>query len=91
MKIKDIKSTDKNFDVEGVIVEKTLGDSTSGNKFAKCILENEGRILLWLWNEDADLYNVGDKIKIVKAYARVTQEGDVSISKSKFGGKIEKM
>lgn len=60
-------------------------------KVCECTGEDDsGRVVITLWNEDIEKYNIGDTIKITKGWANEYQ-GRVSVGKGKYGGTIEKL
>lgn len=94
MKISKLTARQGNVDVEGTI--KEIGDVKTFNKFgrelrvADAVLEDSsGSIRLSLWNDDADRFKVGDKVKIVNGYVNEFQ-GEKQLTAGKFG-KMEKI
>lgn len=92
MKISEIKSGQGKIDVEGVLISKE--DARTFNKYGKdlkvanAVLEDDsGKIKVSLWNDDADKFKMGDKIKIINGYASEFN-GLLQLSSGKFG-KIE--
>ena len=93
-KISELTPKQGNVDVEGVITE--VGEARTFNKFgrplsvANAILKDDsGSVKLTLWNDDANKYKAGDKIKIVNGYVGEFQ-GEKQLTSGKFG-KIEKI
>jgi replication factor A1 len=94
MKISDLKAGEGNVEVEGVI--KELEDIKEINKYGRnlrlrnAVLEDDsGAIKLTLWNENVEMFQVGDKVKITNGYVNEFQ-GDKQLTAGKFG-KIEKI
>ncbi len=92
--IKELKSGQGNVDVEGVI--KEVGEKRTFNKFGRnlvvvnAVLEDDsGNVKLSLWNDDANRFKEGDKIKITNGYVNEFQ-GEKQLTSGKFG-KIEKV
>lgn len=92
MNIKELQVKQGNVEVEGKIVEK--GDvrewSKSGNAGKVCsavIKDESGTIKISLWNEQTDMVNVGDKVKIVNGYVNEYQ-GEKQLTTGRMG-KIE--
>lgn len=89
MKINEIKSNSKGFEIEGTIISKDKFVTAKGMTGAKCMFDDgENQIALMLWEPDDATFEVGNRIKIVNAYARESTDGIVSITKSKWGGVI---
>jgi replication factor A1 len=89
MDIKDIQTRQGKIDVEGEITDKT--ESRTFNKFGKegkvcnaTLKDSTGEIKLTLWNDEVDMVNVGDKIKITNGYCGEYQ-GEKQLSAGKFG------
>jgi|TARA_Y100000310_G_scaffold167610_2_gene167535 ssDNA-binding replication factor A large subunit len=94
MKISELEVRQGNIEVEGEITSKE--EARTFEKFGKegkvCnakLKDDTGEITLTLWNEQADEFQVGDKIKIINGYVGEFQ-GDKQLTAGKFG-KIEKV
>lgn len=94
MKISELKVRQGNVETEGEITHKE--ESRSFNKFGKegkvcnaTLKDDSGEIKLTLWNEQADQFVVGDKIKITNGYVNEFQ-GEKQLTSGRFG-KIEKI
>lgn len=94
MKISDLMAGQGNVEVEGTIIE--VGEKRSFNKYGKPLVvsnailqDDSGTIKLTLWNDDADRFKEGDKIKIVNGYVSEFQ-GEKQLTSGKFG-RIEKL
>lgn len=94
MKISELTNKQGNVEVEGTI--KELGEKRTFSKYGRqlivsnAILEDEsGSIKLTLWNDDAERFKEGDKIKIINGYINEFQ-GEKQLTSGKFG-KIEKL
>jgi len=94
MKISELTIGQGNVDVEGTI--KEVGEIRTFNKFGRqlsvgnAILEDEsGTVKLTLWNDDAERFKEGDKVKITNGYVNEFQ-GEKQLTSGKFG-KIEKL
>ena len=94
MKISELQVRQGNVEVEGEITNKE--EARSFNKFGKegkvcnaTLKDDSGEVKLTLWNEQADQFNVGDKIKISNGYVNEFQ-GEKQLTAGKFG-KIEKV
>ncbi|MBR9704254.1 hypothetical protein GOV12_02490 [Candidatus Pacearchaeota archaeon] len=93
-KICDLKSGQGSVNVEGSI--KELGEIKVINKYGKdlklcnAILEDSsGPIKLTLWNDDAERFKEGDKVKILNGYVSEFQ-GELQLTSGKFG-RMEKV
>jgi replication factor A1 len=92
-KIKDIKSGDRNLNVEGVVT--SAGEVTAINLRSGEIMEKQdlgladdtGQINMTLWGEQAGKFRVGDRVRITNGYVN-TFKGINSVGPGKFG-KIE--
>jgi replication factor A1 len=92
MAIKDLQPR-QGFDViEGEIIEK--GDVREFQKFGKpgrvctaVIQDSSGKCNFSLWNDEIEMLNVGDKVKVTDGYANEWQ-GEVQISAGR-NGKLE--
>jgi replication factor A1 len=94
MKISELTAKQGNVEVEGTI--KEVGEIRSYNKYGKelkvadAILEDDsGTIKLTLWNDDAQRFKAGDKIKVMNGYIGEYQ-GEKQLTSGKFG-RIEKI
>ncbi|MEK6887168.1 MAG: SOSS complex subunit B family protein [Nanoarchaeota archaeon] len=93
MEIKDLHARQGNVDLTAEVADKSA--SRTFDKFGKqgrvCnakIKDGSGvTITLTLWNDEVDLVNIGDKIKITNGYVGEWQ-GELQLSAGKFG-KIE--
>jgi len=90
--ISELSSGQGNVDVEGT--NKEFGEPRVFSKFGKelkvvtVVLEDDsGNIKLTLWNDDADKFKQGDKVKITNGYVNEFQ-GEPQLTSGKFG-KIE--
>jgi replication factor A1 len=89
--IKDLHDGAKRVDVQAQVVEK--GDPREVRSRFKdetyrivdaVIADETGSIKLTLWNEQADMVNVGDKIKIENGYV-TSFKGEIQLNVGKFG------
>ncbi len=94
MKISELKVRQGNVETEGEITKKE--EPKTFNKFGKegkvcnaTLTDDSGEIKLTLWNEQADQFAVGDKIKITNGYVNEFQ-GEKQLTSGRFG-KIEKI
>jgi replication factor A1 len=94
MKISELNVNQGNVEVEGTI--KEVSEPRSFNKFgrelkvADAVLEDDsGSVKLSLWNDDADRFKAGDKVKVGNGYVREFQ-GEKQLTSGKFG-KLEKV
>ncbi|MCX8198373.1 MAG: OB-fold nucleic acid binding domain-containing protein [Candidatus Micrarchaeota archaeon] len=95
MKISELKAGAGNVDVEGEISSKEEPRDVV-TKFGKklrvanaTLKDDSGEIALSLWNEDADSYSAGDRIKVEKGYVS-EYKGNLQLSAGKYG-KIVKL
>lgn len=93
-KISDLKSGQGSVNVEGTM--KEMGELKIINKYGKdlklcnAILEDSsGPIKLTLWNEDAERFKEGDKVRILNGYVSEFQ-GELQLTSGKFG-RMEKV
>ncbi len=93
-KVTELKAGQGNVEAEGIV--KEIGEKRTFNKFGRnltvvnAILEdNSGTIKLSLWNDDAERFKEGDKIKVINGYVNEFQ-GEKQLTSGKFG-KIEKV
>ncbi len=94
MKISELTIRQGNVEVEGTIKEvsepRTFNRFDKELKVADAVLEDDsGTIRLSLWNENADEFKAGDKVKITNGYVNEFQ-GEKQLTAGKFG-KIEKV
>ena len=89
MEIKDLEPKQGKVDLVAVITEKE--EPRSFDKFGKqgkvcnaVIKDDTGEIKLTLWNEQADQFSVGDKIKVTNGYVNEWQ-GEKQLTSGKFG------
>jgi replication factor A1 len=89
--IKDLHDGAKRVDVQAQVVEK--GDPREVRSRFKdetyrivdaVIADETGSIKLTLWNEQIDMVNVGDKIKIENGYV-TSFKGEIQLNVGKFG------
>ena len=89
--IKDLHDGAKRVDVQAQVVEKSdprevrsrFKDETY--RIVDAVVADEtGSIKLTLWNEQADMVNVGDKIKIENGYV-TSFKGEIQLNVGKFG------
>lgn len=92
--IADLGSGPLREEVEGTISEKS--EPREFAKFGKqgkvcsaTFKDESGEITLTLWNEQADEFNIGDKVKVTNGFIKEWQ-GEKQLSAGKFG-KIEKI
>jgi len=95
MKISELKAGTGNVAVEGEISTKEEARDVI-TKFGKkmrvanaTLKDDSGEIVLSLWNDDADAYAQGDKIKIENGWVS-EYKGNSQLSAGKFG-KITKL
>ena len=94
MEIKDLHAKQGNVEVVAEVFDKASPREfdKGGNKGRVCkakIKDSSGSISLTLWNEECDLVNLGDRIKLTNGYVGEYQ-GELQLSAGKFG-KIEVM
>ena len=89
MNIKELQVRQGNIEVTGTIADK--GQVRQFNKDGKqlrvcdsTLQDDTGKVKLSLWNEQVDLVNVGDTVKISKGYVNEWQ-GEKQLSTGKFG------
>ncbi len=89
--IKDLQDGQKRVSVEAKVVEK--GDPREVRSRYKdevyhivdaVVADESGSIKLTLWNEQIDLVNVGDNIKIENGYI-TSFKGEIQLNVGKFG------
>jgi replication factor A1 len=92
MQIKELQPKQGNITIELDIIKKN--EPKVFQKFGKegkvCNAEGKdesGTVKISLWNEQADLVNVGDRVRIENGYASEWQ-GEIQLTTGKFG-KIE--
>jgi replication factor A1 len=92
MQVKDLQPKQSGITIELEIVKKN--EPKVFQKFGRegkvCNAEGKdetGTVKISLWNEQSDMVNVGDKIKIENGYASEWQ-GELQLTTGKFG-KIE--
>ena len=88
-KVSELRSGQGNVNVVGTIKEKaetrTFNKYGKDLKVANAIFQDEsGNIKLTLWNDDATLFNEGDKVKIINGYVSEFQ-GEKQLTSGKFG------
>lgn len=94
MKIAEIDREMNNVEVEGEIISLSSPVSVRtkfGNKKVANgkIKDDSGEIDISLWNEQADMFTVGDKVKITNGYVKEFR-GKLQIGVGR-NGKIEKV
>ena len=89
--IKDLHNGDKRVSVEAKVVEKSdvrQVQSRFKNETYRIVdavvADESGSIKLTLWNEQIDLVNVGDNIKIDNGYI-TSFKGEIQLNVGKFG------
>jgi len=89
MNIKELKPKMGNVEITAEVV--SIEDARTFNKFGKpgrvanaTIKDESGQIKLTLWNEQIDLVNDGDKIKISNGYVSEWQ-GEMQLSTGRLG------
>ncbi|MCW4018829.1 MAG: OB-fold nucleic acid binding domain-containing protein [Candidatus Bathyarchaeota archaeon] len=91
MKIKELQDGMKRVEVEASVVEK--GDTRQVQSrykdevynVADAIVQDEtGTIKLTLWNEQIDMVNLGDNIKIENGYV-TSFKGEIQLNVGKYG------
>lgn len=95
MKISEIKEGMTNVSLEAKIVEKeerrSVRTKYGRRDVANLLLEDEtGNILLTLWGEMIDEFDVGDKVKISGAFVTEFKD-ELYINVPRRSGKIEKI
>ncbi len=94
MKINELQAKQADVTVEGTITEvsqpREFQKYGKPGKVANSILSDDtGTVTLTLWNEDADTYKAGDKIRLSNGFVNEWQ-GDLQLSAGR-NGKIEKI
>lgn len=94
MKISELQPRQGKVDIEVTITAKqearTFNKMGQNGKVCNAtISDGEGSMTLTLWNDDADNYQVGDKVKITNGYVSEWQ-GELQLGAGKYG-KIEKL
>jgi replication factor A1 len=90
MKISELKAGVGNVVVEGEISSKeeprdVITKFGKKMRVANAILKDDsGEISLSLWNEDADLYSQGDKIRVENGWVS-EYKGNLQLSAGRFG------
>lgn len=94
MKISELTKNQGSVNIEGVI--KELGEKRTFNKYGRQLIvvnaildDGSGTIKLTLWNDDADRFKEGDRVKVTNGYVSEFQ-GEKQLTSGKFG-KIEKL
>lgn len=92
MKINEIQAKQGDVDIDAEVIDKANPREFDnfGKKGRVCnakIKDDTGAVSLTLWNDEIDLVDVGDKVRITKGYAGEWQ-GEIQLSAGKFG-KIE--
>ncbi len=92
MKISELKPKVGGINLEFDVVDK--GPVREFNKFGRAgrvcnatVRDDSGSVKLSLWNEDCDLVNVGDKVKITEGWTGEYQ-GEIQLSTGR-AGKLE--
>ncbi len=90
MKISELKAGTGNVNVAGEITEKEEARDVI-TKFGKKLRvasaklkDDSGEVILSLWNEDADKFVLGDKVKIENGWVSEFK-GNAQLSAGKFG------
>ncbi|MFA4982952.1 MAG: OB-fold nucleic acid binding domain-containing protein [Candidatus Micrarchaeia archaeon] len=90
MKISELKAGTGNVNVAGEITEKEEARDVI-TKFGKKLRvasaklkDDSGEVILSLWNEDADKFALGDKVKIENGWVSEFK-GNAQLSAGKFG------
>lgn len=94
MNISELQPRQGKVDIEVTITEvqppRTFSKMGSSGKVANAtVTDGSGTITLSLWNEDADKYVVGDKLKLTNGFVSEWQ-GQLQLSAGKYG-KLEKI
>lgn len=91
MKIKEMQNGMKRVEVEASVVEKGNPRQVQSRfkdemyNVADAIVQDEtGTIKLTLWNEQIDMVNVGDNIKIENGYV-TSFKGEIQLNVGKYG------
>lgn len=89
MQVKDLQPRQGKVELTGTISTKEnpreVNKPNFSGKVCNAILQDEtGEIKITLWNEQADLVNEGDTIKITNGYVGEWQ-GEMQLSTGKFG------
>lgn len=94
MNISDLKPKQGKVELEGTL--KDVSPPREFQKFGKpgkvanAVLEDKtGKVVLTLWNEDAEKFKKGDKIKIVNGYVNEWQ-GELQLTAGRYGS-LEKV
>lgn len=89
MNINELQVKQGNVELTAKVKEK--GDVREFNKFGKSgrvcnaiIEDNTGKVILTLWNEQAEMVNIGDTIQIENGYVGEYQ-GEKQLTTGKFG------
>ena len=89
MAIKDLQARQGQVDLTAEVVEKE--EPRTFEKFGKAgtvcnakLKDETGEVKLTLWNEQADLVKVGDKVHIINGWVGEWQ-GELQLSTGKFG------
>ncbi len=91
MKIKELQNGMKRVEVEASVVDK--GDTRQVQSRYKdemynvadaMVQDDTGTIKLTLWNEQIDMVNVGDNIKIENGYV-TSFKGEIQLNVGKYG------
>lgn len=89
MKISDIQERQGKIDVEVKVTEK--GDVREFQKFGRAgrvcnakVKDDSGEITLVLWNDEIDMVNIGDDLKITNGYCSEFK-GDKQLTAGRFG------
>ncbi len=89
MKISELQERQGKIDVEAKVTEK--GDVREFQKFGRTgrvcnakVKDASGEITLVLWNDEVDMVNVGDDIKITNGYCSEFK-GEKQLTAGRFG------
>jgi ssDNA-binding replication factor A large subunit len=80
MKISDLRPGMKNLEIMGTIVDKTMPKTRGDKSYSRATLEDEsGRIFLNLWRNQVDEVQVGDLVRVLRAFVHM-RTGSVYVS-----------
>ncbi len=89
MNVKDLQARQGKVDITLKVEDKeeprTFAKFGKEGRVCNCIASDEtGKIKVTLWNEQVDMVNAGDRIKITNGYVSEWQ-GELQLSTGKFG------